>query len=219
MVHEFKFTINPMSRPARPLAAPKAQRLRSAAADAFGRDGLDGASLNQILGRAKMGKGSFYHHFADKAALHDWVTEDLSRALLAQVRPPSLETLTAATFQAELSALLERAARTTVTQPELMNLGRMFHTAADLDADRAIAKVRVTVIAWIAKALQTGRTRGVVRQDLPIELLTTWVIASLTAIDQWMLTTTTPVTLRWTAAETAIGALWQLLAVDEYSQA
>lgn len=204
-----------MSRPARPLAAPKAQRLRDAAADAFGRDGLDGASLNDILKRAAIGKGSFYHHFADKAALHDWVTDGLSAALLDQVRPPSLEALTTANFQAELSALLERAARTTVTRPELMNLGRMFHTSADLGARRAITKVRRDVIAWITDALHTGRTLDLVRQDLPIDLLTTWVIASLTAIDQWTLSTSSSVTVRRTAGETAIAALWQLLAVDE----
>lgn len=203
-----------MSRPARPLAAPKAQRLRDAAANAFGCDGLDGASLNHILKRAAMGKGSFYHHFEDKAALHDWVTESLSAALLDQVRPPSLEALTKTNFQTELSALLGRAAQSTVTKPELMNLGRIFHNGADLDPHRTITKVRHNVIAWITDALHTGRTLAVVRQDLPIDLLTTWVIASLTAIDQWTLSTSSSAAVRRTAGETAIAALWQLLAAD-----
>ena len=55
-----------------------------------------------------MGKGSFYHHFTDKAALHDWVTETLSQTLLAETRPPRLETLTAASLRLELSELLDR---------------------------------------------------------------------------------------------------------------
>ena len=77
-----------MSRPARPLAVPTATRLAAVAAEAFAQSGLEGASLNSILKEARMGKGSFYHHFTDKAALHDWVTETLSQTLLAETHSP-----------------------------------------------------------------------------------------------------------------------------------
>jgi len=203
-----------MARPARPLAASKATRLRDAAAEAFARSGLDGASLNDILRRAEMGKGSFYHHFGDKAALHDWVTEGLSEALLNEVRPPRLETLTTANFRPELSELLARAGRIATACPELMDLGQMFHNSADVPAERAIAKVRRTVIAWVTDALRTGRTLGVIRRDLPIDLLTAWTIASLTAIDQWTLSAPTQVAIRRAATETALAALWQLLTME-----
>lgn len=200
-----------MSRPARPLAAPTATRLTAAAADAFARNGLDGASLNGILKQAQMGKGSFYHHFADKAALHDWVTEALSQTLVAQVRPPELSTLTTATFWPELSELLDRLGRTAATQPELMDLGRMFHNSTYVPPERRIAKVRHAMIAWLTDALRLGQTLGIIRRDLPLGLLTAWTIASLTAIDHWALTATTSVTERRTAADTALNSLWQIL--------
>lgn len=204
-------TIEPMSRPARPLAAPTATRLVAVAAEAFARSGLDGASLNSILKEARMGKGSFYHHFTDKAALHDWVTETLSQTLLAETRPPRLETLTAASLRLELSELLDRLGQSSATHPEVMNLGRMFHNSVDVSPDRAISKLRHAMIGWLTDVLRIGQTLGIIRRDLPLGLLTAWTIASLTAIDQWVLTTTTPVTKRRTAADTALDSLWQLL--------
>jgi AcrR family transcriptional regulator len=200
-----------MSRPARPLAAPTSLRLREVAADAFAQGGLEGASLNGILKRVEMGKGSFYHHFADKAALHDWVTEAISADLLAEVRPPRLDTLTTESFRPELSELLDRMGRIAATRPELMDLGRMFHNSAEVTAERAIARVRSTVIAWVTDSLRTGQSLGVIRRNLPIDLLTAWTIASLTVIDQWVLTTTTPITARRAASDTALENLWQLL--------
>lgn len=158
-----------------------------------------------------MGKGSFYHHFADKAALHDWVTKRLSTDLLEEVRPPPLEALTAANLRPELSEMLDRLGRITTTRPELMDLGRMFHNSADAAADRAIARVRRTVTDWVTDALRIGQTLGIIRRDLPLDLLTAWTIASLTTIDQWALTATTPVRARRTVAQTALDGLWQVL--------
>lgn len=200
-----------MSRPARPLPASTATRLAVAAADAFAHAGLDGASLNGILRQAGMGKGSFYHYFADKAALHDWVTKSLSAALLSEVRPPQLQTLTSVTFRPELSAALDRLGEVAIRRPDLMDLGRMFHKSSDVPAGRAIANVRGVVIAWLTEALRTGQTLGVIRDDLPLDLLTAWTIASLTVIDQWVLTASTPATIRHAAADAALESLWQIL--------
>jgi AcrR family transcriptional regulator len=204
-----------MSRPARPLAAPTSLRLREVAAAAFAQGGLEGASLNGILKRVEMGKGSFYHHFADKAALHDWVTEAMSADLLAEVRPPRLDTLTTQSFRPELSELLDRMGRIAATRPELMDLGRMFHNSDEVNAERAIARVRSTVIAWVTDSLRTGQSLGVIRQNMPIELLTAWTIASLTVIDLWVLSTTTPITARRAVSDTALANLWQLLTGEE----
>lgn len=81
--------------------------------------------------------GSFHHHFADKAALNDRVTEDLSADLLAEVRPSRLETtLTTASFRPELSEPLDRIDRIATTHPQLMDLERMFHNSAEVSAER-----------------------------------------------------------------------------------
>lgn len=174
-------------RPPRPLAPVAAERLRLVAANAFGADGLDGASLNDILKRCGMGKGSFYHRFADKAALHDWVVRALADDMVDSLQPPDLRMLTAASFRPALTAMLGRATALAAERPELMNLGLMFHNSATAPADRAISGVRAAVLNWIGEALMTGRALGVVRSDLPADLLSAWAIASLTTIDEWVL--------------------------------
>lgn len=203
-----------VSRPARPLDAAVADRLCTVAAEAFAARGLEGASLNGILSRAGMGKGSFYHRFADKSALHDWVTRRLSTALLEEIHPPQPNAFTAENFRDELSALLARLGRVALTRPELMDLGRMFHNSADASSERAITTVRRAVNAWITGVLETGRRLGTVRSDLPLDLLTAWAIMSLTTIDQWALASTDEAAARRAAAAAALDIFWNLITGD-----
>ena len=201
-----------MPRPPRPLDSARSERLLAVASEAFAADGLEDASLNDILTRAGMGKGSFYHWFSDKAALHDWVTRRLADAIVAEIQVPDLSTLTRASFRQELSALLDRFERLAVAHPELMKLGLMFHNSADAPRERAIAGVRAAVMTWMADALVAGRTLGVVRDDLPADLLSAWTVSSLTTIDSWVLNSDADLASRASTATTAIDALWHLLA-------
>lgn len=204
-----------MPRPARPLDTAAADRLCAVAAEAFAARGLEGASLNGILSRARMGKGSFYHRFADKAALHDWVTERLSTALLREIRPPQPPTLTRQSFRDELVGLLARLGHVALTRPELMDLGRMFHNSADAPPERAITTVRRAVNDWIGGVLETGQALGTVRTDLPPDLLTALAITTLTTIDQWALNSKNDTTTGSATATTAIGIFWNLITSDE----
>lgn len=178
----------------------------------FAADGLEGASLNGILERAGMGKSSFYHRFADKAALHDWVVERLSQSLLGEVEVPDVAELTAQTFRPRISALVADLSRSAVTRPETMALGRMFHDSADAPGDRRIAEVRASVLGWIAGAVVAGRAVGAIRDDLPDDLLSAWAVSSLLTIDQWVLAADGDIASRGDTASTALDALWDLLA-------
>ena len=201
-----------MPRPPRPLDPARSQRLLVVAGETFAADGFEGASLNDILSRAAMGKSSFYHRFADKTALHDWVARTMADAIVTEIRVPDLETFSAASFRPELTALLDRFQRLAAARPELMSLGLMFHNSADAPPERTIVRVRSGVMTWIAEALQRGRELGVIRSDLPSGLLSEWTVASLTTIDRWALTAPEPMPSRATTAAAAIDALWSLLA-------
>jgi hypothetical protein len=67
-------------------------------------------------------------------------------------------------------------------------------------------------MTWIADALVAGRTLGVVRDDLPADLLSAWTVSSLTTIDSWVLNSDADLASRASIAATAIDALWHLLA-------
>jgi AcrR family transcriptional regulator len=83
-------------------SAPDARsRVLSAAVDLFAEQGYDGTSVSQVIGRAGVAKGGFYHHFASKEALLFEVYGDLiSRQLSAMDeilarRAPAADTLRA----------------------------------------------------------------------------------------------------------------------------
>jgi AcrR family transcriptional regulator len=197
-------------RPPRPLDAHAAERLRKAAAAAFGAKGLEDASLNEILGAAGMGKGSFYHWFGDKAALHDWVVDGMVDQLRADLRVPAPAALTAASFRPELDGVLARFMRAVEAEPRLVHLGRMFHNSADASSERSITRLRTAALRWIDEVLRAGRERGAIRDDLPADLLSAWAISSLTTLDQWALGADE--SERAAVAGTALDALWSLLA-------
>lgn len=83
-------------------SAPDARaRVLDAAVELFAEQGYDGTSVAQVIGRAGVAKGGFYHHFASKEALLYEVYGDLIRrqldgmdAILARGLPPA-ETLRA----------------------------------------------------------------------------------------------------------------------------
>jgi AcrR family transcriptional regulator len=87
------------------------ERILTAAVDLFAEHGYDGTSVTQVIDRAGVAKGGFYHHFASKEALlyevyGDLITRQLSNmaAILARGLPP------AATLRALIADLVETTA-------------------------------------------------------------------------------------------------------------
>ncbi|MEO9137886.1 MAG: TetR/AcrR family transcriptional regulator [Jatrophihabitans sp.] len=66
------------------MSAPSAvrERVLAAAVELFADQGYDGTSVSQVLARAGVAKGGFYHHFASKEALLYEVYGDLITAQL-----------------------------------------------------------------------------------------------------------------------------------------
>ncbi len=71
-------------------------RVLDAAVELFAQHGFDGTSVNQVIARAGVAKGGFYHHFASKEALlyevyGDLITHQLEGmdAILARGLPPA----------------------------------------------------------------------------------------------------------------------------------
>lgn len=65
------------------------QAIRQAAAEVFAERGFDGASIAEILARAKVTKGALYFHFRDKQALADAILAEHVDEI--RVEPDSLK--------------------------------------------------------------------------------------------------------------------------------
>jgi AcrR family transcriptional regulator len=68
-----------------PAPAEARARILSAAVDLFAEQGYDGTSVAQVISRADVAKGGFYHHFASKEALLYEVYGDLISRQLANL--------------------------------------------------------------------------------------------------------------------------------------
>lgn len=159
-----------------------------AAAEEFAARGYDQASLNGILERLGLSKGQFYYYFDDKAdlfgAVFDWTFQ--------RVIPPDLvstiEGLGREAFWPYFERLAEESRTLLRAMPWYMGLMRhMYHPPSEASARRVVDG------AWeLGRGLQLalvrrGQALGLVRSDLPDELLFVMITALTTARDHWFL--------------------------------
>lgn len=173
-----------MARTPKPLAPEREELLLLVAARHFAAAGYTGTSLNTVISEADWGKSSFYHYFSDKRRLHDHVVRTLAARLTQKIQVPDVKTLSATRFWPAMTELAERLHQAGQRRPETRFLGEMFHRPADRD-DGALQDVRDQVDQWLRQALKRGRELGVIRNDLPYELLTELTLAVLRSLDRW----------------------------------
>jgi len=170
------------------LAPEKQEAILAAAANEFAARGYEAASLNRIIERAGSSKGSLYYYFEDKAdLLRTAVERALARALSA-VEFPALEELTAESFWERVRAAALASLPQLETDTWYMRLMRSFYRLRDEPAAQEATSVvleesRGMVVAF----LERGRKLGVVRTDLPLDLLVDIYMAADQAGDRWML--------------------------------
>lgn len=172
-----------MPRTPKPLDPAREEELLLVAARHFAAAGYASTSLNTVIAEAGWGKSSFYHYFSDKRRLHDHVVRTLAARLAERVQVPDLEALSTARFWPAMTELSERFALAGRRHPETRFLGQMFHRPADDDG--ALQELRGQVEQWLRRALVHGRKFGVIRDDLPEELLAELTLAVLRTLDRW----------------------------------
>ncbi len=168
------------------LPPDKRHRILEVAAAEFAEHGYTGASLNRIIGAAGISKGAAYYYFDDKADLFAAVLSHGWEALLPD-RPLDLETLDGAGFWPTLERgygeLVERVRR----QPWLVAIGQLlYRRPLAPDSARLVEAEFAGVRRWLRALVLRGQTLGVIRRDVPAELLLVVLMAALEAADRWM---------------------------------
>lgn len=174
-----------MARTAKPLDPAREDALLRAAAQHFAAAGYEGTSLNQVITEAGWQKSSFYHYFADKRGLHDHVVRTLMARLTAGVRIPEIGVLTDSDYWAAMAELLAALGRAAGRSPETWFLGEMFHRDTAPDPESQLQVLRDRFARWIGRAVVHGRALGVVRADIPEELIIELTVAVLRTLDHW----------------------------------
>lgn len=158
------------------------ERLLTAARVAFARDGFHAASLNDLLREAGVSKGSFYHHFEDKEALFAAVM----RQAVREIGDPA-ELLKGEDLRGALVRAGQAIFAVGLSDPALLPLARCFYA---LYHERRWPKVQALwaeAEAWVGGWLASARARGLVREDLPLDLLASLSMAMGATLDEHLL--------------------------------
>ena len=153
------------------------RRVLEAAAEEFAQHGYQAASLNQILVAAGMSKGSFYYYFENKADLYLSVLRDITQTVLA-----TMDYSPDQAFHGDYWDLHEEFARRkvafTFAHPRLARLLVEFiRIARRPDAPTPLKDYFEETRRITTEFYRKGQDLGVVRRDLPLDLLINLVYA------------------------------------------
>lgn len=168
----------------------------SAAAAEFAERGYGSASVNRIVERAGSSKGQLYYYFQDKEDLFVTVLEAAIERLLAETGMVSegggleewLEDLDADGYWDALRESVRGSLSLLHSDAWYVRLARAFYRLrTEPEARAATGRVLEGTRDLATALLGRGRELGVIREDLPLDLLVEVYMAMDQAGDRWML--------------------------------
>ncbi len=171
------------------LSPEKRERIMEAAAKEFSACGFEQASLNQILTEAGVSKGAAYYYFDDKADVFSTAIQYYSQEIRTELGDIPLEKLTAETFWPTLAGLYQEQFMFLFDRPWAMSL---FKTVGKLSPDtvatnQMLAEIMEQMQSQLLVVLRRGQELGIIRQDLPDDLMLSLFLALDDAHDRWLL--------------------------------
>ncbi|MCU0665160.1 MAG: TetR/AcrR family transcriptional regulator, partial [Myxococcota bacterium] len=168
------------------LPPQRRQQILEAAAKELGAHGYKGASLNRILEQAGLSKGAAYYYFDNKDDLLATMFVHLWQRLLLDAKL-DLSKLNAQDYWSSLLGLTDRFMDSVKGEPWLLAAAKAIWSLPQGSRTQGpLAESFATVVQWIGGILRRGRELGVVRRDLPEELLLALILALDEAADRWM---------------------------------
>jgi AcrR family transcriptional regulator len=170
------------------LPPEKREGLLEVAAQEFVQHGFEDASINRILERAQMSKGAAYYYFEDKVDLFCTVVQYASERLQLVDQELDIAALTAENFWPTFADLHRLPLLRSYEQPwlfaSLRVAGRLSPSTLEREPLATLAKQLRT---WVMAIVKRGQEVGVIRSDIPDELIFAWLQALDDASDQWLL--------------------------------
>jgi AcrR family transcriptional regulator len=170
------------------LSQERRERILDVAAQEFADYGFEDASINRILENAKMSKGAAYYYFEDKADLFATTVQYCVQRLELIDRELDTTTLTAENFWPIFSELHRRPLLRSFEQPWLFGAIRAAGNLSPATLERKpLATLASQIKMWAMNIMKRGQQLGMIRTDLPDELIFGWLEALDDASDRWLL--------------------------------
>jgi AcrR family transcriptional regulator len=168
------------------LAEDKRIRILEAAAKEFAAHGYENASLNRILEHAGLSKGAAYYYFDDKEDLYTTTLLHYLEELLADL-PFDFDRFTAASFWSEVAAVYRHQFTNYYERPWVFGIAKSGGPVSmEGLAEGPMAALWESAQGLLHQLVRRGRELGVIRVDLPDELLEALLIAVDVAHDRWL---------------------------------
>jgi AcrR family transcriptional regulator len=168
------------------LAKSKRARILEAAAKEFAAYGYENASLNKILEQAGISKGAAYYYFDDKADLYTTTLLHYMKELLADM-PFDVARFTAENFWSEVAALYRHQFTHYYERPWVLGIAKSGGPVSmETLAEGPMAELWESAQGLLGQLFQRGRELGVMREDMPDDLLQELLIAVDVAHDRWL---------------------------------
>lgn len=169
------------------LETEKQEALLEAAAEEFAQRGYRAASINRIIDRSGMSKGSVYYYVDDKADLFATTFRRSVERVLDETGWPALDVIPADEYWETLRELTRRSVAFATRNEWWIRLARSYHRFAAEAADSdAVASLVEFAEGWWRRIIVRGQALGLVRDDLPTDLLVAIAMGADHAGDRWM---------------------------------
>jgi AcrR family transcriptional regulator len=168
------------------LDAQKRRRLLQAAAQEFASEGFEKASLGRIAEGAGVSKPALYYYFEDKADLYVTVVGAAWEGLAPESQI-DLARLGADEFWPALRRLVDANIERCRAEPWLVTVWKLaFHPPRESRAAGAVAELFTGARDFLRRLVRRGQELGVVRNDLPDDLLMAMLTSADHAADHWL---------------------------------
>ncbi len=170
------------------LAPSKQEAILKAAAEEFAEKGFGASSINRIIQASGMSKGSVYYYFEDKADLFVTVLERGTERIMAEAGWPAIEVLGPEEFWDSLLELTHRSVEFVQREEWWIPIARSFHRLRHEEGTGpALERLKELSRGWWRAIIHRGQVLGVVRTDLPQDLLVEIAMGADEGGDHWMM--------------------------------
>jgi AcrR family transcriptional regulator len=144
------------------------KQLLKCARELFARDGYHGASIDDVIQKAGVARGTFYNYFENKRALFQDVLEELFELIWTSVKP--IEVGPGQDVRAQIVANLASLCALLERDRSVARILLAGSSGLDSEADRALGRFYASCRARLARALAKGQTLGIVGPGEPVAL-------------------------------------------------
>ncbi|MFH1763968.1 MAG: TetR/AcrR family transcriptional regulator [Gemmatimonadota bacterium] len=165
----------------------KQEAILRAAGEEFAEKGFEAASINRIIKKSGMSKGSVYYYFEDKADLFTTTLERSFQRLVDEIGWLSLEVLGPDEFWDALLELTHRSVDWARRNDWWVRLGKAYHRQRqEPGAGASMGRLFEVGKGWWKAIIDRGQVLGVIRTDLPQDLLVEIIMGADEGGDRWM---------------------------------